>query len=308
MEDDYLILEQAKQNKKNEKKDEIVLSRVESIHDSISRIGDKADELDEEYEKKYAYYEKEMKLAEESCAAEIQRLREALDLKIQAVEQRRDSKINYYMSQLNIIKAKHEARKKTYDNILERKEKRLERTASKITTKKGQQALKNEIVVPAPAPASAPAAPVQPQSTTGCSKEERQAAQTYLQNGGSIHSLQQCFPNFAKEMKELEKQAEEKRQADPRARKAKEEAQLQAELEKEAEAAKEKIIGALTRTVETKRRQLRDLKQKKRHEEDTDEPDEDKIRDLEDRIEEAMAAVEAALVELQVKKMEYRVL
>ena len=245
--DDYVLLERSKQAKKNEKKDEIVLTQVERINDSISRVETKLDEAESDFQKSCMYYEREIKLAEELCEREVQKLRDAMELKIQALETKRNSKVDYYLSQLSIIRAKHESRKTSLESVMERKEKRLERTARKITTSKGKEALKNEVVIPDAAPQQ-PTGPSQSELAT-----ERKLGQKYLQNGGSIHELARFFPNYYRELKEEEKKTEEARKNSPQARQAQIEAEnmkLAHQLEQQKKAETLKQFHEIAKTAE----------------------------------------------------------
>lgn len=246
-EDDEMMLRRVKETKKNERKDEATLTQVERINDSLSRVENRLLETDNDYMKTCSYYEKEMKQAEDICEREIQKIREQMEAKIQAIETKRDQKLNYFLSQLSLLKAKHESRRETLEKIVERKEKRLELTATKITTKKGKEALANEVVLPSmPIPVVVTPAP---KPTTGptCSAEERKAAQTFLNNGGSIHAVKDCFPNFWAVMKQSDMEAERRRANMPEARQARAEAEMAREAQRLEEEQKNRIMTELGR-------------------------------------------------------------
>lgn len=297
--DDLLLLEKCKQRQRNERKDEVVLTQVERINDSITHIEEKEDQLENDFQKKCQYYEKEIKLAEASCETEINRLRSQLDDKIDALEKKRNKIVDYYLSQLNTIRTSYEIRKKSYEATKGRKEQRLSRTARKIQTQKGQVALRNEVIMPT---TNNITVNVNNESTV-CSKEERQAAQKAIQEGASYWSLKERFPNFMKECNEKEKEVQKERYDSPLVKKQREEYLLELEKEKEIRLYRERECGEISKRIKELQNQYKELKGVLWKLQD-DEKD-CGIEEVESKMNDTLKMIEEAQDELTLKKRKY---
>lgn len=144
--EDMQLIEQAKQNKKNNKHDTIILNNLENIKDRIDNLSVKQQAIYDKAQTTLDYYEKQIILANETYNKEYNRLEAIFKKGLEIAESERNKKIIYFEKQ---IEAKNQVLKQDLSLVnhqIERKTKVIKRKAQDVKNVKNQIIVKQEIL------------------------------------------------------------------------------------------------------------------------------------------------------------------
>lgn len=144
--EDMQLIEQAKQNKKNNKHDTIILNNLENIKDRIDNLNVRQQAIYDKAQTTLDYYEKQIILANETYNKEYTRLEAIFKKGLEIAESERNKKIIYFEKQ---IEAKNQTLKQELSLVnhqIERKTKVIKRKAQDVKSVKNQVIVKQEIL------------------------------------------------------------------------------------------------------------------------------------------------------------------
>ena len=246
---DSELIKKYEERKKQQKKDERKVAKVEQLVDAKEIIESKQDDVEGSVDNKSSYYlgileraeasyEKDCEILQKSYQTKIDSLRKEINILEDKLEnglaklrKERDGKLFYAQQQIDKQQDALTKRQASFEKRIERKERKIQKVANSITTVQAKQEVA-ELVS-------------EPTSQTTQIKE----AQTFLQNGGHYFEVKEKFPLAWATWKETETKEKLKLAQSPEGRLRRQTAET--ELNQATLAAKERedALGALNKKV-----------------------------------------------------------